>query len=445
MRLRGIQIPRSFWRKWLQSSRFTAWKERLCTLTFTPLSGRSWWVIVITASVAAFLVAAFVSTRLMAAEIVPDFVHGYHPGALGIQKGAGYVDQSGELITRWPPGMSTFISPWVVDDVVESARNLRFVSGFLALGWVVFVAYLMRLLIPRVSILLALGIAVFWPPMWAMGDPTRSEMLFTFLSSAGMLALVCLYRRRSSPIFTTVALTIAAWVAFAAAALTKTLGIAVALAMFVGIAFGFHSWSIRRRIAVLLLSASVFAAGLAPWISAYRDHTGHYGFTSNGLESVRHGLVRYPHFPLGLELKERSADWRSYDDMWTDIRELAAADRGGAFRLLGIKTVRPWYATWSGRFDHYLLVVQLPWFLLFVLASGRTMWRWKQIPGEVILLHGYVAALWLTAALVAPILRYLSPAFPFVVIIVLWHALDANLLGEKTGEPRELPAEENIR
>jgi len=377
----------------------------------------------------------------MAAEIVPDFVHGYHPGALGIQKGAGYVDQFGELITSWPPGMSTFISPWVVDNVVDSARDLRFVSGFLAMGWVVLIAFLLRLFLPRVSILVALGIAVFWPPMWAMGDPTRSEMLFTLLSSAGVLGLVYLYRLRPSSIFNTVALTIAAWVAFAAVALTKTLGIAVALAMFVGIAFGFHSWSIRRRIAIIFLSASVFAVGIAPWVLEYKDHTGHFGFTSNGLESVRHGLVRYTHFPLGLELKERSVQWRSYDDMWSDIREVAAADRVGAFRLLGIKIVRPWYATWSGRFDRYLLVVQLPWFLLFVLASGRTMWRWKNIPGEVILLHGYVAALWLSAALVAPILRYLSPAFPFVVIIVLWHALDANILGEGTAEHRELPLE----
>ena len=109
MRPRGIRAPGLYWRKWLQSSRFAAWKDRLFTLTLTPVSGRSWWLIVAVASAASFLVAAFVSTRLMAAEIVPDFVHGYHPGALGIQNGVGYVDQSGELITRWPPGMSTFI------------------------------------------------------------------------------------------------------------------------------------------------------------------------------------------------------------------------------------------------------------------------------------------------------------------------------------------------
>ena len=365
----------------------------------------------------------------MAAEIVPDFVSGYHPGALGIQKGAGYVDQSGELITRWPPGMSTFISPWVVDNVRESAQRLRFVSGFLAVAWVVVVAYLMRLLLPRVSILVALPVAVFWPPMLAMGDPTRSEMLFTVLLTVAAYLLACLYRCRPQSIFNTMALTIAAWSALAAAALTKTSGIAVAGTMFVGVAFGFHSWSIRRRIGVLLLSASVFSVGLAPWVLTYKEHTGHFGFTSNGFTSVQDGFRHYPHFPLGSELRERSVRWQSYEDMWADLREVAATDYIGALRLLGIKTIHPWYATWSRRFDRYLLVTQLPWLLLFVWASGRTLWRWKQIPGEIILLHGYVAALWIAAAFVAPILRYLSPAFPFVVILVFWHALDADLLG----------------
>jgi len=270
--------------------------------------------------------------------------------------------------------------------------------------------------------------------MWAIGNPMLSELLFAFLSAIAVYLLAHLYRLRPHSTFATVALTIAAWFVLAASALAKTTGLAVAGAMFVGIAFGFHSWSMKRRIAVLILSALVFAVGLAPWVLKFKEHTGYYGFTDNGFMSVQHGLERFPHFPLGLELEERSPQWHSYGDIWADVRDVAAADPAGALHLLGIKIVCPWYATWTGRFDRYLFVVQFPWFLLFALASARALARWKRIPGSVILLHGYVAALWFAAALVAPILRYLLPGFPFVVIVVLWHAVDAGLLGQNAGE-----------
>jgi hypothetical protein len=37
---------------------------------------------------------------------------------------------------------------------------------------------------------------------------------------------------------------------------------------------------------------------------------------------------------------------------------------------------------------------------------------------------------------VAPLLRYLSPAFPFVVIVVFWHMLDATSPGEEARDAR---------
>ena len=393
------------------------------------------------ASVAAFLVAALVSSKLKASEVLPDFRAGYHPGALSIQNGAGYVDQSGRFITAWPPGMSIVISPWVVDGARESVRSLRFVSGFLTAAWVVLVALLSRLLLPRVSILIVLVIAVFWPPMWALGDPMGSEMLFTVLVTLAVYLLADLCGLRPPSLVKTSALAAFAWTAIAAATLTKTTGFAVAGAVVVGIVFGFHTWSVRRRIGVVLLGTLVFAAILAPWVLEYREHTGHYGFTSNGLTSVRDGLRRYSHFPLGSELTKRSVQWQSYEDMWADVCEVSVADPMGALRLLGIKLIHPWYSTWSRRFDPYLPVVQLPWLLLFVLASGRAVWRWKRIPGEVILLHGGVVALWLSAASVAPIVRYLLPAFPFVVMVVIWHALDHGHVRACAVEHRQLPGE----
>lgn len=420
----------------MPDTRLARWRQGLTKVVVSPTPGRTWWVIVSVAALAAFLVAVFVSSELKAAKIVPDFRVGYHPGALNIQRGRGYVDQTGEFITQWPPGMSILASPWVVDDVGESARNLRFVSGFLAAIWVVSVASLARLIAPRVSTAVVLGLAVFWPPMWTIGDPMGSEMLFTALSTVAVYLLVRLYRLREVSAFNITSLTAGAWLLFGAAALTRTIGIAVAGAMFVGIAFGFRTWSTRRRSAVLAMSAAVFAAALAPWVWVYKEHTGHFGFTSAGFRSIQYGLERYSSFPLGLALTERSEKWESYSDMWADLRDLSVADPAGALRLIGTKLVDPWWSTTSRKYDRYLLWVQLPWLLLYCWASCRTVRHWRRTPGEVVLLHGFVAALWLTAALIDALLRYLSPAFPFVVLIVAWHLLDANVLGRETAEVR---------
>jgi hypothetical protein len=370
-----------------------------------------------------YLTAAFVSFQL-SANTFQDFFDGYYPGALGMQREVGYVNQRGEFITRWPPGYSLFISPWVVEDVNATITTLQYISGTLAAVWVMLVAHLATCLIPRVSIVVVLGMGIFWPPLWAIGDPMRSEMLFTVLSTFAVYLLVRLYSVPAAARFMPLVLTFFASCTLVGAALTKTTGLALVGAISIAVASGFRSWSLPRRAGVLLCGALVFIAGLLPWLLTYQQHTGHFGFTSNGFESIRHGLQRYPSFVLGSELRKRSANWHSYRDIWIDIRDLATSDPFGALRLAATKFVQPWYTTWSGRFDRYLMMVQLPWFLLFAATSGRTLWRWHQIPGEVILLHGCVAALWLSAILVAPLYRYLAPGFPFVVLIVLWHAGD---------------------
>lgn len=60
------------------------------------------------------------------------------------------------------------------------------------------------------------------------------------------------------------------------------------------------------------------------------------------------------------------------------------------------------------------------------------------MPGDVVVLHGFVAASWAAAAIVDGLLRYRLPGSPFVVLIAVWHALPANLLnaqGVQAGLP----------
>jgi hypothetical protein len=70
------------------------------------------------------------------------------------------------------------------------------------------------------------------------------------------------------------------------------------------------------------------------------------------------------------------------------------------------------------------MVLQLPLCLLFLAACLRVLFRWRKTPGEVVLFHGIVCGLWLTAMLVVPLFRYLAPAFPLVMFAMLWQLAD---------------------
>jgi hypothetical protein len=48
------------------------------------------------------------------AGIHPDFLKGYHPGALSIRESGEYLNLAGKFNSHWPPGYSVFISPIVV-------------------------------------------------------------------------------------------------------------------------------------------------------------------------------------------------------------------------------------------------------------------------------------------------------------------------------------------
>jgi 4-amino-4-deoxy-L-arabinose transferase-like glycosyltransferase len=371
---------------------------------------------------------------LSGGSLIPDFVNEYHPGALAIQRGEGYVDPSEQLIAKAPPVYSLFISPWVVEDVSESVEALRPVAGCLSFVWVIVVAWLAKMTVPRVSIMVVLPLAVLWPPLAALGNPMFSELLFAFMITVAVALVVLLSRfSRGSP-YKSVLLALAIGLTLGMASLTKITGLAVGAAIIFAVVVSFHSWSFRRRAGIALCVLVVSSAAQLPWVLYYQDKTGSSGYPSRGPLAIQDGLTQYPSFPAGAELIRRSHWDDSLQDISKVVREVSREYPMGMGRIVAMKLFQAWYATHSGRYDIYLLPLQLPWFLLFVFSCFRTLWRWRRIPPEIIIQHGVVVALWLMSAMVRSNFRYLAPAFPMVVLIVCWQTGDI-LRGLLSREP----------
>jgi hypothetical protein len=362
---------------------------------WAPPSGSGWfesggershrlWIAVI--SLLAYLTAAVIASDFLGQYPSSDFTGGYHPSAIALREGRGYLDAQGKFLTAFPPGYSLFILPWVTEDPHQSAQHLRHVSGVLAVLWVLMLAWLAKRLLPRLAVWLVLVPAVFWPPMLAIGNPSLSEMFYTVLVTATVCVLVVLAESAEGRGWLMAA---AAGTLIGLATLTRTLGLSVFGAALLAVATGFHAWRRVRRIAAAIIITIAFCAVLAPWVSVFHENTGHWGITQ------------------------------------VTPRKSALLSPLGRKRLSATTLVQSWYRTAAGTYDAFLVPLQLPWAAVFVLCSFRALRRWRSVPEPLIVMHGFVGAAWVAGIASYPLLRYLAPTFPLVVLVTAWHALDA--------------------
>ncbi len=375
-------------------------------------------------SLVAALGAAWLAPRLMATPISPDFLGVYLPGALALRSGAGYLGADGAPISHYPPGFSLLIAPWADADPQRALASLRWLAGAEAGLWVVLLAWLATRVVPRVSLLMALPVIALWPSLLAIGNPTNSELPFTVLLTLAMCLLggFAPAARRSG--WRGVARCTLGAVALAAAIYVRPQGFVVAGAIALALATGFASVAPTTRLAATASFLATIAVLTLPWMIVQQRHTGQLRFASSPLVAVKDGVRELDRSPFTVELAGRSEAWQSLGDAWADFEDAARTDPSGAVRFALHKLLAPWYRTWSRRLDVILAVLQIPVCLLFVLSSLRVLCRWRDTPGEVILLHAAVVSQWGLALLVLPLFRYLAPSFPFVLLALLWQLGD---------------------
>lgn len=358
----------------------------------------------------------------------PDFLNGYYPGALNLQLGKGYLDTRGNWITRWPPGFSLLISPFVAENFNETVIRLRWVAGFLAAFNVFLLAWITRLLTPCVSLWILLPILVFWPPLLPMLSPVSSELFFMALLNLVVLLLIKFSSGADTENWTKLLTKLfAVGVLFGAIALTRTVGIAIFAAALIAITLGLNYCKISLRLSVVLILVIGFSIPTVSWMAKVNEQSGEFTFTTNGNYSIWTGLKRFPQYEAGKELIKLSRTNASPGQAF--VQTFNAYPISTAYLVIN-KFFRPWHSTSSGKFDSLLKIFNLPVLLLFIAAGIRSLWIWNRLPFPILLMLGIVSATWLSAFFVHSLFRYMAPVFPLVFLVIAWHIKDARKTGK---------------
>jgi 4-amino-4-deoxy-L-arabinose transferase-like glycosyltransferase len=82
-----------------------------------------------------------------------------------------------------------------------------------------------------------------------------------------------------------------------------------------------------------------------------------------------------------------------------------------------IKALNSWYRTQSCQYDNLLLVVQIPYLLLFIVATVPAMRRKGNPPRATLLAWATVGYFWVTTIIVFSILRYMVPTIGLLFLI----------------------------
>ena len=119
-----------------------------------------------------------------------------------------------------------------------------------------------------------------------------------------------------------------------------------------------------------------------------------------------------------LEAKHAAKEVQTAGDIAGWLLRQAADQPVAVAKLIGLKTVRCWYATDSHRHETPILLFQLA-YLGLAMAGGVAAWRkGGSYRWLVALLLSFVLCHWVMAVMVLSILNYMVPAFAFLFLLV---------------------------
>jgi 4-amino-4-deoxy-L-arabinose transferase-like glycosyltransferase len=364
-----------------------------------------------------------------------DFYHWYYPAAKNLLAGRGLVNDSGELITAYPPLHSIFLA-----FAIQVANTIRVpeIYGIYAYTWLAFglssvVVYLLasRLWKGWLSLLPSILWITYFPALWSAKQP-NSEAPFT------LFLLISIYL-----VWKSVSSDAPHWVQLAIAGLSVSLPMLYrSIALFLGLVLGVFIFVIlRNKVAVkkrAFLAVIFLVAAYLPvvgWGFYAKAHTGQFVWLStSGIRSVKDGLtfgvnddgsrqdISLPG-PAGRAMGDFAGEFQRGEI--NTLPKLAAVFVGvfarnpvGVSELVAIKMARAWFALDSMRFEKYVVVYQCA-YLGLIAAAFALSWKNRYVPhgfsGMVLLV---LMLFWMMTTLVLSILRYMTPIFPLLFLYV---------------------------
>lgn len=405
---------------------------RARTWLLEPAPRTDWWL-ALAVFVAAVLISWVAWSLLPAAyqeNQSTDYTSFYEPVARSIANGNGIV-LNGEMATRYPPGF-----PLILAGAFEAGRALG-VSDAGALVWfrllcaglsAVLVYGLARLVwLPLPSLVAALAWATYPFGLWLTKQP-NSEVAFIplMLGAAYLLWRALLRSSRAWWLYLGAGLLVGAAMLVRPAAI----GLGVVFALLV-LLFARDNlrWPAKVGFAALLLAGNLVL--VVPWQAAVYRQTGEFiPLSSGGDVTIKDGLTyllnlkeyrREVDLPDDLEalmsaLYERRPEMNSMGQLVAVVADEARKDPVAFAKLMGSKVSRSWYGTDSREFEGATLVLQIVYLLLTLWGSVYAVRRGgdlrRMIAGNWLI----AAYFWLMTILVVPLMRYMLPVMPLLLI-----------------------------
>ncbi len=356
-----------------------------------------------------------------------DYWTFYKPVGENILAGNGIVDANGRFAATYPPGYPTIIA------LIFGVAHLTGVSQITSIG-------IFDVSLTAASALLVFSIAgtlfgpcvayisfLFWitypASLWLIKQP-NSEVPFIFFLLLSLLFFsmaVTEQRYRLSFI---------GGLLLGLAALVRPIGV------FLPILYAFAAMLcplviLKNRAKMAALIAVGFLASVLPWEGYLYSKSGQLPLLcTNGPATMSEGLVFAVEPIPGSEpmwvpadllawMKQASIERPSMKTTGSVLKfaaREATRNPSGAFELALMKFYRPWYSTYSRRYDKLNLAYQL--FYVPLGLAGLVLGIRRH--GSQIYWIGFFLSLvvyfWGMAFLVVPLFRYMVPAMPFVIM-----------------------------
>ena len=359
-------------------------------------------------------------------ETENDFKTGYYIGAVNIKNGNGYTNNDGDLITHWPPGYSIYLAPIVSSSIESSMKRIRIVNGLLAMLWAFLLIKIFKKIIPKIPTFIPLGFSVLWAPMLAIGNPILSELLFATILTLSIYILLLLFSK--TKISSQILLSAVYGGLLGYAILIKTLGIPIFIFAIIILAFVWKKVSYWHKLTFLFVIIISCGFVISPWLFTFYNYTGQIGFTTASLYSFTDGIKPFTYIEAGEFLYNQRESWSSLSEILLSYFDTLIKYPLSTSYLIIIKSVKCWFGTDSGRFETIMIFTNIPFLILFLIAIYkivRTLIRWGQkslrISPIILIVVGYILGIWLPATVLSlPIFRYMTPIFPFVVLVIFY-------------------------
>ncbi len=363
----------------------------------------------------------------------PDGDRYYRPLAQSILAGKGYRTSSGDLFLIYPPGLSCVLAGiyWIADATsLSEGVVLPLFNGLCAAAVALFVYLIGERFFGRWAALAGALAWVAYPPQLWSQRLLNTEMPFMALLFAAIYLVV-----RASPRSLPLAVaSLSAGALIGIGSLFRPFGLLISLAFvpFLLIS-GERGLPAARRLFPCFLILLGNLATILPWEGlVYRETGKVIPLCTNGRTAVLDGLTldTRPDLPgqvlpipadvrqLMETVKTRAEQFRSPGEIALFLLDEAKSHPLTAGKLVLVKAVRTLYATDSQRFERWVALLHLPFYLLTLLGGLRAWdagpaarrFLWLAMP-----LWMYS---WAMSIMVLSIVRYMLPPFGLAAILV---------------------------